>query len=414
VTTNASAGPATFLDVTENGPQGSINPNQYPISGVAIDPSDASGNTAYITVMGFTGGPGHVWKTTNAGANWSDFTGNLPDSPANALVVYAPMAQVFVATDVGVFGTPVAAPNWTELGPNPSTNQAGFLPNVAVTALAVFNHGGQQLLRGSTYGRGIWQFNLVITPDFQFSVSNTPLTAFVGQTASFNGTMTAVNGYTSSVTLSCTAGTTASPSTCTPSPASFTPGNKTPFTLAVAGAAGDYGFNLKATGADTNHITHTIPLTLHLLNFGITTPSPTSVTVSRGSTSSPVSFQVTAAGSFSQSVTVSCTSSIPSATCNLTPGATVNPKSGSPVNMTASIAVPAGTAAGTYPVTLQATTSGAAAPLTTSFNLVVTANPDFVLSEPSAFPAVNAGSTGVNGPISIASQDGFGGTVTLT
>jgi hypothetical protein len=128
VTTNASAGPATFLDVTENGPQGSINPNQYPISGVAIDPSDASGNTAYITVMGFTGGPGHVWKTTNAGASWSDFTANLPDSPANALVVYAPMAQVFVATDVGVFGTPVAAPNWTELGPNRAQIRRGFFP----------------------------------------------------------------------------------------------------------------------------------------------------------------------------------------------------------------------------------------------------------------------------------------------
>jgi hypothetical protein len=414
VTTNASAGPGMFLDATENGPQGNINPNQYPISGVAIDPSDVSGNTAYVTVMGFTGGAGHVWKTTNAGVSWSDFTGNLPDSPANAVVAYAPMSQVFVATDVGVFASPTSAPNWTELGPNPSTNQAGFLPNVAVTALAVFNHGGQQLLRASTYGRGMWQFNLVITPDFQFSVSNTPLTAFVGQTASFNGTMTAVNGYTSSVTLSCTSGTTAPPSACTPSPASFAPGNKTPFTVAVGGAAGDYSFNLKATGADTSHVTHTIPLTLHLLNFGITTPSPTSVTVSRGSTSSPVSFQVTAAGSFSQSVTVSCTSSIPGATCNLTPGATVNPKSGSPVNMTASVVVPAGTVAGSYPVTLQATTSGAAAPLTTSFNLVVTANPDFVLSEPSAFPAVNAGSTGVNGPISIASQDGFNGTVTFT
>jgi hypothetical protein len=415
VTTNASAGAATFVDVTENGPQGNINPNQYPVSGVAIDASDASGNSAYITVMGFTGGAGHVWKTTNAGVSWSDFTGNLPDSPANAVVVYAPMSQVFVATDVGVFATPVAAPNWIELGPNPSANQAGFLPNVAVTALGVFNRGGQQLLRASTYGRGMWQFNLVITPDFQFSVSNSPLTALVGQTASFNGAMTAVNGYTSSVTLSCTAGSTAPPSTCTPSPASFTPGNKTPFTVAVGGAAGDYSFNLQATGADTNHLAHTIPLTLHLLNFGITTPSPTSVTVSHGSTSSPVNFKITAAGSFSQSVTVACTTaSIPSATCNLTPGATVNPKSGSPVNMTASVEVPGETAAGTYLVTLQATTSGAAAPLTTSFNLVVTANPDFVMSEPSGFPAVNAGSTGVNGPISIASQDGFSGTVTVT
>jgi hypothetical protein len=76
---------------------------------------------------------------------------------------------------------------------------------------------------------------------------------FVGQMASFNGTMTVVNGYTSSVTLSCTAVTAAPPSTCTPSPESFTPANKTPFTLAVGGAAGDYTFNLKATGADTSH-----------------------------------------------------------------------------------------------------------------------------------------------------------------
>ena len=181
VTTNASAGSAAFVDVTNNGPGVNINPNQYPISGVAIDPADVSGNTAYVTIMGFTGGPGHVWKTTNAGTTWVDFTANLPDSPANAVVVYAPMSQVFVATDVGVFGSPTSAPNWTELGPMPSSNQAGFLPNVAVTVLGVFNHAGQQLLRASTYGRGIWQFNLVIVPDYSLSVTNTPLTAFVGR-----------------------------------------------------------------------------------------------------------------------------------------------------------------------------------------------------------------------------------------
>ena len=57
-----------FSDVTNNGPQGNINPNQFPISSVAIDSSDTTGYTAYVTVMGFTGGTGHVWKTTNAGA----------------------------------------------------------------------------------------------------------------------------------------------------------------------------------------------------------------------------------------------------------------------------------------------------------------------------------------------------------
>lgn len=416
VTTNGPVGPGAFVDVTENGPQGNINPSQFPISSVATDPSDPTGNTAYVTVMGFTGGPGHVWKTTNAGSTWTDFTGNLPDSPVNTVVVYQVISQVFVGTDVGVFASPTSAANWTETGPSPSSNQAGFLPNVAVTGLAIFNHGGQQLLRASTYGRGIWQFNLVITPDFQFLVSNTPITAFVAQSAAFSGTMTAVNGYASSVALSCAAGTTAPPSTCTPSPASFTPGNKTPFTVTVGGAAGDYSFNVKAAGTDANHVTHSVPVTLHLLSFGLTTPTPASATVVSGSTSSPVSFQVTAAGSFNQSVTVSCNTTIPGATCNLTPGGTVNPKAGSPVSMAASVAVPAGATAGTYSATLQATTSGVSTPLTASFSVTVTANTnsDFSLSEPSAFPEVNAGSSGTKGTISVTSQNGFSGTVALS
>ena len=413
VTTSASSGTG-FSDVTNNGPQGSINPNQFPISGVATDSSDASGNTAYVTVMGFTGGTGHVWKTTNAGATWTDFTANLPDSPVNAVIVYPTLSQVYVATDVGVFGSSTTSASWTELGPNPATNQPGFLPNVAVTALAVFNAGGQQLLRASTYGRGIWQFNLVITPDFSLAVPTSTMTTFVGQNATFNGTASALNGYASSVTLSCSTGSTAPPTTCTPSPAALTPANNTPFTVTASGSAGDYSFNVKAVGSDSKKITHIVPLTLHLVNFGLTTPTPSSVTVGRGSTSAPVSFQVTAAGSLNQSVTVSCTAAIAGATCNLTPGTTVNPTASVPVNMTASVAVPSATTAGSYPVTIQASTAGAPSPLTTSFTLVVTANSDFVLTEPSAFPEVNVGSTGINGPISITAQDGFTGTVTLS
>lgn len=414
VTTDASAGVSGFVDVTNNGPQGSINPNQFPISGVALDSSDRSGNTAYVTVMGFTGGAGHVWKTTNAGATWTDFTGNLPDSPANAVVVYPPMSEVFVATDVGVYGSSTTSPSWTELGPNPSTNQYGFLPNVAVTGLGVFASGSQQLLRASTYGRGIWQFNLVIVPDFQLAVTNSPLTIFAGQTGTFNGTITADNGYASSVTLRCSAGATATPSTCSVSPSSVTPGSKTPFAVTVGGAAGDYSFNVKAAGTDSAHVTHTVPVTLHVISFGLTTPSPASVTVGRGATSSPVSFQATAAGSFNQSVSVSCSSAIAGAVCNLTPGGTVNPRAASPVNMTASVTVPAGTAAANYPVTIQATTTGAPSPISTSFTLNVTADTDFVLSEPSAFPEINAGSTGTTGSIIILSQDGFSSTVLLS
>jgi hypothetical protein len=81
--------------------------------------------------------------------------------------------------------------------------------------------------------------------------------------------------------------------------------------------------------------------------------------------------------------------------------------------MTARVTVPAGTEPASYPVTLQATTAGAST-LTTSFTLNVISNPDFILSEPSDFPEVNAGGSGTIGTIAIASQDGFAGMVTLS
>ena len=414
VTTNATAGASSFGDVTGNGPQGRINTNQFPISSVAIDTSDSTGGTAYVTVMGFTGGAGHVWKTTNFGGSWADFTANLPDSPTNAVVVDALNGEVYVGTDVGVFVSSTSTASWTEVGPTPGPGQSGFLPNVAVTALGLFNSGGEELLRVSTYGRGVWQWPIAAVADYRLSISNSPLTVFPNQTATFNGTASSVNGYASTVTLSCVAGTTAPPSTCTSSPSTLTPATNTPFSVNASGATGDYNFNVQALGSDANNITHLVPVTLHVVDFALSAPSPSSVTVPRGTTSSLVDFAVTAAGSFNQTVTVTCGVPIANATCTLTPGTTVNPTSTSPVNMTASVTVPAAAATGTYIVTLQAATADAPAALSTAFTINVTTNPDFALSEPSAFPEINVGSTGTNGPISITSQDGFAGTVNLS
>jgi hypothetical protein len=428
VTTNATAvsgTSSTFANVTLNGPGGSsINANQFPISGVAIDTSDPTGKTAYVTVMGFTGGPGHVWQTTNAGVSWIDFTGTggnaLPDSPVNAVVVDPSTHTVYVGTDVGVFQTATSAAAWTEVGPIPNAlgGTTGFLPNVAVTALAIFNSGGQKLLRASTYGRGVWQFNLLTTPTFEIAVSNTPLTVLAGSTGTFNGTLTAVNGYNNSVALSCTAGSSSPPNPCTPSPASLTPTSTgAVFSLNVGPAAiGSYNFNVQGVGTDPNGTTQVAALTLQVVSFALSTPSPSTVIEPRGAISSPVSFQLTAQGSFDQSVTLSCSfsPSIAGASCAFTPQATVNLTSGAPVAMTATVSVPATTPTGNYTVTLQASTSTGLGPATASFTATVTTNPDFVLGEPSTFPNVKAGSTGTSGPITISSQDGFSGTVSLS
>ena len=415
VTTDATAGPASFADTTSNGPQGSINPNQFPISTVAIDPADASGQTAYLGIMGFTGGPGHVWKTTSAGRGWSDFTGNLPDSPVNAILVDSSSALVYVGTDVGVFvSSTVGSASWTEVGP--TSGSTGFLPNAAVTALAMFNSGGQKLLRASTYGRGLWQYNLVTTPDYQLAISNSPLTVFSGQTSAFNGAATAVNGYDSSVTLNCVSGATAPPSTCAISPSVLTPGSSTPFTVTVSGAIGTYNFSIQGVGADPDQATHAVPVTFNVVGFGLTPPLSSSVSVQQGGTSSAVSFQVTALSSFDQAVNLSCRDAIANATCNFSPSATVTPTASNPANVSLTVTVPTNAPTGSFPITIQATTAGSSAVVTTSFTLTIAAasNGLFSLTEPTAFPEVNAGSTGTQGSISIAAQSGFTGTVTLS
>ena len=83
-----------------------------------------------------------------------------------------------------------------------------------------------------------------------------------------------MNGYTNSVTLSCATGSTPPPGTCSPSPLTLTPLNKTPFTITVGGAAGDYTFNAQGAGSDSKQIKRSVPLTLHVISFNMTTPTP--------------------------------------------------------------------------------------------------------------------------------------------
>lgn len=128
VTTNADAGVTGWQIRT-----GSINPKNYPISSIAIDTSDGTGLTAYVTIMGFD--VSHVFRTTDGGATWVDFTGDLPDAPADAVTVDpADPNTVYVGTDVGVFASNNGGVNWLEVGP---TSGPGLFPNVAITRMKI-------------------------------------------------------------------------------------------------------------------------------------------------------------------------------------------------------------------------------------------------------------------------------------
>jgi hypothetical protein len=199
VTTNAAT--TLMSNVT-----GSINPKHYAISSVAVDTSVANGQTAYVGIMGFH--TSHVWKTTNAGTSWTDWTGTgltgLPDAPVSALLVDAVTGIIYAGTDVGVFSSPTTGAGgvWTEVGPVAGSG-AGFLPSAPVTAIQIFNHGTTRDLRVSTYGRGIWEFNLP-PPSFTITTPTTPHTLLSGQsTTSSTFTVTPTGTTTVPITFVC-------------------------------------------------------------------------------------------------------------------------------------------------------------------------------------------------------------------
>jgi hypothetical protein len=387
VTTNADVGPPAWIDETQ-----AINQQGFPISSIALDQTDPLGNTAYVTIMGFH--TSHVWKTTDAGTSWTDFTANLPDAPANVIMVDSGASlsngTVYVGTDVGVFASSTGSANWIEVGTPSIAN--GFLPNVAVTSLQIFNSAGLKRLRAGTYGRGIWEWDLITTPDFELNITNNPLTIFAAQTATFTGTIWALNGYGSDVNLACAAGATGPPQTCAVTPSLVPPTLAgAGFTVNASGSTGDYAFNVHAVGTDPAAITHDFLLTLHIVDFSLGAPSPASISVTPGSTSTSASLSVSASGSFNGSVSLSCSNLPAGSTCQLLPAASVLPTKGNPVSVTLSISTSPSTPLGNFPIAISATTAGAPAK-TQTLTLKVGTSPDYslIITNPSLTSSVNS------------------------
>jgi hypothetical protein len=280
----------------------------------------------------------------------------------------------------------------------------------------LFNSGGKKLLRASTYGRGIWQYDLLglTTPDYSITITNSTQTVFAGQNATFSGKLTAANGYASAVALSCAAGTTAAPGTCSASPASVTPtGTGAAFTVTAAGTAQDYLFNVHAVGTDASTTTHDAAVTLHVVDFALGAPAPASVSVQQGNTSQGIAFVVSGTGAFSGTVTLACPASgMPAGvTCSFSPSAAV---SALPATVTLTFTTTASTPLATTLIAISASTPGAPAAKTQSVSLTVTApaaNYTLAISNSPQSAAANQPAT-FNG--TLKAVNGYASAVNLT
>jgi hypothetical protein len=120
---------------------------------LAIDPTDVEtvyvvlNNNSHIGYDPKVGGTQRVMVSHDAGASFTDITGNLPRSQARDVVVRGD--KLIVATDNGVFTAPKAGKTWSRLG--------GGLPPVRVFDLDLDPTG--QYLTASVYGRGVWNLD---------------------------------------------------------------------------------------------------------------------------------------------------------------------------------------------------------------------------------------------------------------
>ncbi|MGI8770520.1 MAG: choice-of-anchor D domain-containing protein, partial [Acidobacteriaceae bacterium] len=150
---------------------GRFNHAGFAISTIAIDPHDATGQTLYVGLNGFSGdgllknvSQPLVYMSKDAGQHWTSIHANLPiAAPVHSIMVDPGNASiVYVASDLGVFVTGDVT-QCASTGNCWNLYGAG-LPNSPVMQLLPFTGGGQSLLQAATYGRGVWQVTLASVP----------------------------------------------------------------------------------------------------------------------------------------------------------------------------------------------------------------------------------------------------------
>jgi hypothetical protein len=213
-----------------NGQGANFNPGGFDLSSVVADAHDATGETVYATVMGFSGNSvnaAHLYRSIDAGAQWTNVSSNLPNAPANSVVVDPNDANtLYVAMDTGVYVTTqiitcATANCWSIYGTS--------LPNAPVVELAAASamptgDGRVGELRAATYGRGLWQIPLLTASTAaQPTISLNPSALTYGTqpvgTASAPQTVTVTNTGTAPLTVSLisTTGDFSETDTCTTS-----------------------------------------------------------------------------------------------------------------------------------------------------------------------------------------------------
>jgi hypothetical protein len=324
VATNVAPGTATFNPVSGLGT--ALPPRS--VTQIVTDPADATGKTAYVLFSGFAGvypatglagdHLGHIFKTTDAGATWTDMSctsvgacespnaADLPNIPVNDLVIDPDVpGTLFAATDLGVFQGACTAVSCTWTSFNNSS-----LPNVAVFSLRL--HRPSRTLIAATHGRGAWSVVLTNSPQ-AFNISDISPTSVAQGSAQFTLTVDGHGFTANSKILFKLNGTTTT----------ITPSSQTATQLqgAVPAAAITTGGNAQVTVTDLGQVNPTNAVAFLVTgggDFSLAFTGPTSMTVSAGQTAT-YPLTIAALNGFGGTVNLSCSLPATATTCSTSP-----------------------------------------------------------------------------------------------
>ena len=130
------------------------------VTSIAVNPTNS--NHVWVTLGGTNVGP-KVLFSSNAGDNWSNVTGSLPDNlPVNCVAVDA-SNNAYIGNDFGIFYRGNGWADW-----KPFSND---LPMVPVSDLHISTSINQ--IRAATFGRGVWTSDLYNDCETNLNVTGT-------------------------------------------------------------------------------------------------------------------------------------------------------------------------------------------------------------------------------------------------
>ena len=146
---------------------GSGLPTNSQIQDIAFDPNND--DVIIVVYASYQNDNNKVFITSDGGNTWSNITHNLNNMPIHSVVIdHTQNSNIYLGAEIGVYTMRMQDNTWSLYNPS--------LPNVTIEELEIVY--GSNTLRAATWGRGLWEFNLVGRENFpsilRTQISNLP------------------------------------------------------------------------------------------------------------------------------------------------------------------------------------------------------------------------------------------------